>query len=134
LRGIDTNLLIRLATHDDPAQTAVVEDLLMAAERSGERFHVSTVVLCELAWALRGGRYRLRRLDIAEVLGTILQIEVFEVQDRHLVDRALAQYRQGAGDFADYLISWLDGEAGCSETLTFDSDLSGSPRFHVLSA
>ena len=85
-----------------------------AAPRRGERFHVSTIVLCEMCWALRG--YDFSRADIAAALEKLLATPLFEIQDRDLVRRALLEYRAGRAEFSDYLIWWQNRQAGCSTT------------------
>jgi predicted nucleic-acid-binding protein len=130
VRGLDTNVLLRPLTQDDPAQAAVVRALFQAAEEQGEHFHVSTIVLCEVCWILRG--YDYSRAEIAEALEKLLATPLFEIQDRELVRRALREYRTGRGDFADYLIGWQNRQAGCSDTVTFDGKLGRTPGFAVL--
>ncbi|MGH9361885.1 MAG: PIN domain-containing protein [Thermoanaerobaculia bacterium] len=132
MKGLDSNLLVRFATRDDPAQAEMVQQLMARAEAAGERFHLSTPVLCELVWVLSGRRYNLHREAVARVLETILAIPLFEVQERRLAILALAEFREGPGDFADYLLSWIDRAAGCDATLTFDTELKSCSRFHVL--
>ncbi len=129
MRGLDTNVLLRVLTGDDPTQSPRASSLLADAEARGERFHVSTTVLCELVWALRGGAYRQGREAIVQALEALLASGLFEVQRRDLVRRAVDDYRAGPGDFADYLISWQDDAAGCVGTLTFDRALEGCERF-----
>jgi predicted nucleic-acid-binding protein len=129
VRGLDTNVLLRVLTGDDPAQSPRASSLLADAEARGERFHVSTTVLCELVWALRGTAYRRGREAIVQALEALLASGLFEVQHRDLVRRALDDYRAGPGDFADYLICWQDDAAGCVGTLTFDRALEGCERF-----
>lgn len=129
MRGLDTNVLLRVLTGDDPTQSPRASSLLADAEARGERFHISTTVLCELVWALRGGAYRQGREAIVQALEALLASGLFEVQLRDLVRRALDDYRAGPGDFADYLISWQDDAAGCVGTLTFDRALEGCERF-----
>jgi predicted nucleic-acid-binding protein len=133
VRGIDTNVPLRVLTGDDPNQSPRAIRLLADAEARGERFHVSTTVLCELVWALRGTAYRRRREAIVQALEALLASSLFEVEQRDLVRRALNDYRDGPGDFADYLIGWQDDAAGCAGTLTFDRGLEGCERFIVLS-
>jgi len=72
VRGLDTNVLLRFLTADDPVQADRVGALFAAAERSGERFFVSVIALCELSWTLRGRPYRLDRAQIAAALERIL--------------------------------------------------------------
>jgi len=133
LLGLDTNVLLRAVTGDDPQQSPAAQAFLEKAERKGHRVHLSLPVLCELVWALRGSRYRLDRPTIAAVLNNLLQTPLFEIQKRDAIRLALADYREGSADFPDYLIGRLDEMAGCEQTVTFDSALKGSDRFEILS-
>ena len=65
-------------------------------------------------------------------LERLLETRVFAVQDRDLVRRALEQYREGPGDFADYLLGWQNRAAGCDDTVTFDANLATAPGFASL--
>jgi predicted nucleic-acid-binding protein len=131
VRGIDTNILVRFLVRDDPEQAQTVRSLFERAEIENDRFHVSSIVLCELVWVLRS-RYRLGREDVCSILDALLDIGLLQIQDRDLARRALAEFRQGPADFSDYLIGWQDRRAGCEETLTFDGGLDGAPGFTIL--
>ena len=132
MRGLDTNTLVRLLTADDPEQAEAALRLVEIAESNGERLHVSNVVLVELAWVLRGDRYALSRVEVADALGALLDATVFEIQDRDMVRRAAAAFRVGPADFSDYLIGEHDHRAGCTTTLTFDRRVAGSKGFKEL--
>jgi predicted nucleic-acid-binding protein len=131
MKGIDTNVLVRFLTQDDIDQTKTVRDLFEQAEIGNDRFHVSSMVLCELAWVLRS-QYRLSRGEIGSVLASLLGLGLLEIQDRDLAVRALEQFRQGPADFSDYLIGQQNRRAGCEETLTFDRGLDGAAGFAIL--
>lgn len=130
--GLDTNVLVRYLTQDDPRQarraTAVIEN----GVRRGERFFLGTVVLCELVWVLRGA-YDFNKETIVSVLDRILATEQFDIGEKDLVRVAAEEYRSGQGDFADYLIGQANREAGCEFTATFDGRLKESDPFRVLS-
>ena len=132
MRGLDTNILVRFLTADEPEQAAAALRLVEIAESNGEHLHVSNVVLVELVWVLRGGRYALSRVEVAGALGALLDATVFEIQDRDLVRRAVAAFSVGPADFSDYLIGEHDRRAGCTTTLTFDRRLAGSKGFEEL--
>lgn len=134
MRGLDTNVLLRYLTEDDPVQSPTAARLIEHAEAAGERFHITTTVLCELIWTLHGRLYRLTRADIADMVEVLLETALFELQERDLVRRALADFRANSGDFADYLIGWQNEAAGCRSTVTFDRDLGDCGRFEVLVA
>lgn len=132
MRGVDTNVLVRLLTADDPEMYAAAEELFTSAEEAGESLYLSTPVLCELAWTLRGARYRHRDEAVVGILDRLLATPAIEIQDRDAVQRALRDFEAGPGDFADYLIGHLAREAGCSDTVTFDRRLAESPLFALL--
>jgi predicted nucleic-acid-binding protein len=132
MRGLDTNVIVRYVTADDPAQAAVVKALFEEAEEASERLFVSSIALCELVWTLRGRPYTLSRQEIATVLEGLLATQLFELQDRDLVRQALLEYRKGRADFADYLLGCQNRRAGCDSTLTFDRQLLGAAGFSLL--
>lgn len=134
MKGLDTNVLIRLLVDDNPKQRTIAEALAQEAEENGQLFFISTVVLCEAIWTLEGKRYRLDRNTVAGILDQILATAIFEVQDRGAVRAALAAFVTGPADFADYLIGIQAAAAGCSETYSFDKSLSATEGFRVLAS
>lgn len=50
--GLDTNVLVRYLTQDDPAQYAKATTCIDAAIDQGEQLLVNTAVLSELVWVL----------------------------------------------------------------------------------
>lgn len=127
--GLDTNLLVRVLTEDDPQQAAQVRSLFRSAEERRRPLFLNVVVLSELAWTLRGRPYKRTRDQIADALQTLLEIHVFRIQHREDVQAAVDEYRRGTADFPDYLIGRLNGSAGCRETATYDRKLSESSDF-----
>jgi predicted nucleic-acid-binding protein len=131
LRGLDTNILVRYLTLDDPQQVAVVKVLFDEGTEKNERYHVTCIVLCELVWVLSTS-YRLKRDKICSMLEALFSVRLFEVQDRDLAKKAMEEYRAGQGDYADYLIGQQNRRAGCDDTVSFDGDLAGHPGFTIL--
>ncbi len=129
MRGLDTNILVRFLTADEPTQSETTRWLIEATEAEGENLHISLLVLAELVWVLRGGRYGFSRSEVADALEALLDATVFEIQDRDLVRRANTAFRAGPADFSDYLIGEIDRRAGCTTTLTFDRRLAATEGF-----
>ena len=77
-------------------------------------------------------RYRLARGDIAAALDGLLRTELIVVRDAAHVDKALAAYRTGPGDFADYLIREQATAMGASDVVTLDRTLKGEPSFRLV--
>jgi predicted nucleic-acid-binding protein len=131
--GLDTNVLVRYLTQDDPAQARQANALVAEATHHSRRCFIGSVVLCELTWVLRES-YDRTKADLVKTLDLILATKQFEIGDKDLVREALEAYRAGRADFADHLIGADHGHAGCTETVTFDRRLRGASRFRVLSA
>ena len=129
--GIDTNVLVRYLAQDDPLQARKVDHLMAEAMDEGTRLHIDDIVLCETAWVLRAA-YRMNKTTIVDTLDKIMSTALFSFADRELLRSALAEYRDGSGDFADYVIGRRNARAGCEQTVTFDRPLGGSGGFRLL--
>lgn len=116
--GLDTNVLVRYVTQDDPDQSpranALVESL---TER--EPAFVPTLVLVELHWVLRRA-YRLGREEADRVVATLAQTRELVVEDPDVVRLALRRASEGA-ELPDALIAETAVRAGCDAVLTFDA-------------
>ncbi len=128
--AIDTNVLVRHLTEDDPAQTAVARRFLARLSPDEPGF-VSIVVLAELYWVLRRGRSKLSADRALSALEIILDTPELEVEDEESVSRSLERARAGA-DFADALIADAAELYGCSETVTFDRGAATSLGWRLL--
>lgn len=128
--GLDTNVLVRYLTEDDPIQAKKASRVIERALSAGSRVHVDIVVFCELFWVLKGV-YKFNRTAIGTVIEQLLDAAQISVgdRDRDIVRGALTSYRNGRGDFADYVIALRNTAAGCSSTVTFDRALRGTKGF-----
>lgn len=129
--ALDTNLLVRLLLEDDASQARAVERLFVRARRDRTPLFISDVVLCELVWVLVR-RAKQSRADIADAMERLLDADMIVVSNTGIVRRALASYRNGPGDFADYVIREQALAAGATEVVTFDRSVKGEPGFKVL--
>ena len=117
--GIDTNVLVRFITEDDPRQSELARDLF---ERSP--IFIPKTVLLESEWVLRDG-YEFARSAIAAAIRTVLGLSNVSVEDASAVGRALEWYDEGV-DFADALhLSSCEQAAGFA---TFDRMLARRAR------
>jgi predicted nucleic-acid-binding protein len=110
--ALDTNLLVRLLTNDDPEQARRVADLI---DDSSACFVPITVVL-ELEWALRGA-YQLPREAIIRAFRGLNAIRQLHLEQEEQVLQALEAYAKGL-DFADAL--HLLRSEGCAALVSFD--------------
>lgn len=112
--AIDTNVVVRFLTRDDPTQAGRARALLLA-----EPVFLSKTVLLESEWVLRSG-YRLARDAIDTAFRSLLGLPGATVEDPPAVAQALAWYNSGL-DFADALHLASSGPAG--KFATFDEPL-----------
>ena len=129
--GVDTNVLVRYLTPDDPEQLGRVDRLIAQEMERDEPLYVDAIVLCEVAWVLRSA-YRYRRSEIADALSQIVDTGQFSMEERDLGRRGLVVFRDGKGNFADHLIGERNHRAGCEATVTFDRALEEVEHFRAL--
>jgi len=119
--ALDTNVLVRIFTEDDPAQAEVAAQVLRR-----EPCRVSRTVLLETEWVLRY-TYELDSSIILEAFSRLPGFPGIEAEDRAAVLRALGWYRRGL-DFADALHLASSGDA--ERFATFDRTLSSRASLH----
>lgn len=117
MRAADTNVVLRVITHDEPEQVSIAERFI---ERGA---WISQLVLAEVAWVLRTG-YRNSHAEIAAAIEMLLRHDKFVIQDSEVVTAALAHYRGRPNlGFADCLIIEVARKAGHLPLGTFDRTL-----------
>ena len=110
---LDTNVLIRLATQDNPQQAAAALKVLQTASLIA----VPSTALCEMVWVLIRG-YRYTPEQVAHAIRTLLQVGQV-VCNTPAVLAGLALLQSG-GDFADGVIAFEGELMGGQEFVTFD--------------
>lgn len=126
--ALDTNVLVRFLVEDDPAQTERARVFLQRIIDAGSTAFVSDVVLCEIVWVLERS-YKLRRPEIARLLGRLLRANHLAFLSPDPLAPALEAYDEGRGDFADYVIREHARAHGCDAVATFDRALLKEPGF-----
>ena len=111
MRAIDTNVVVRYLTGDEPEQAARAR----AAVDAGDVF-VSTTVLLESEWVLRSV-YGFTGGEVAAALRAFSGLPGVSTEYPALLTRALDLAAKGM-DFADAL--HLGAAAHCETMLTFD--------------
>jgi predicted nucleic-acid-binding protein len=129
--GLDTNILVRYLTQDDPRQAALANHLIeetLTAERPG---FISTVALVELVWVLESG-YECGRVQIAQVLERLLRAKPLVVESPNVAWQATRLFAASKSDFADCMIERTGQANGCDHTLTFDRAAAKGTGMHLL--
>jgi predicted nucleic-acid-binding protein len=117
--GLDTNILVRYLTQDDPLQTPLANQIIDTVIADNDYCYLNVIVLVELVWVLTRA-YRYPRLTVIDTLEKILLARHFAIEDKDSAWRALTLMKSSNADFSDCLISVKNQAGGCDETLTFD--------------
>ncbi|WP_025856959.1 PIN domain-containing protein [Pseudomonas sp. CHM02] len=116
--GLDTNVLVRYVTQDDPVQSAKASELIESLTTASPGF-VSMVSIVELVWVLQSC-YQSAKSDVVTVLETLLRTRELTLEHAELIWQALRKFMANKADFADCLIERCAHAAGCKYTATFD--------------
>lgn len=118
MRAVDTNVLVRLITRDDPKQAASAEVFIEGGA------WVSHIVLVETVWVLKSV-YALDDERIQAVLAVMLGHVHLSIQEPETVAAALETYSERpALGFSDCLIVAVARKAGHVPVGTFDKGLA----------
>ena len=128
--GIDSNVLIRYLTNDDPKQAASAQAMLRNCTANNPAY-INLVVLVETIWVLRRF-FDFSREGILDLLDKLLSLDQVRFQERRSVDEALRIAEKSGCDFPDALISVLNLNSGCESTLTFDHKASSIKGMQAL--
>ena len=128
--GLDTNVLVRYLTHDDPTQTAEAMRVMNSLSFDAPGF-LSLIVIAELVWVLAIS-YRFPKDKIAQVVETLLRSRELVVERGEIVSQALRAFNAGRADFSDYLIERCAHAAQCQFTLTFDQKAASAAGMRLL--
>jgi len=117
--ALDTNILVRLVTNDDPEQAERVQQALDAELAAGRVCMVGHVVLCELVWVL-GRLYGYSMAQCQQTVAELLGFAGLRFESAPVVMAAFKSWRELGGDWADHLIGAQMQAQGCDAVLTLD--------------
>lgn len=123
MRFLDTNILLRFLTGDDPAKAAASADLLVRADAGEEELLTSETVIAEVFYVLTRGRsgYQVERVELAERMKPVIVARSLRLPDKASVLRALDVYETyPALDFEDALSVAHMESSGISEIVSYD--------------
>lgn len=117
MRAVDTNVVVRLLTRDDPRQTARAEAFVAKGA------WVSHIVLVEVIWVL-DSVFELSHKQLATAVDMLLNHQALVVQDPEVVAAALDRFRRRPKlGFSDCLVLESARKAGHIPLATFDKEL-----------
>jgi len=126
LRFLDTNVLIRYLTGDDPQKAERAYALLLSVERGDEPVATSPMVMFETVFVLEK-IYGTSRAIIRERLRSVILSRGLRLANKKIYLSALDLYAQINVSFADaYNVAFMRSRS-LSEIYTWDSDFDRLP-------
>jgi predicted nucleic-acid-binding protein len=102
---VDTDVIIRLLTGDDPQKQAAAKSLFEQVEQGALTVSAPDTVIADAVFVLSSPRlYHLPRAQVAALVTTLVRLPHFHVQQRKTVLRALELYSATNLDFGDVMI------------------------------
>ena len=128
--GLDTNVVVRYLTHDDPVQTAAAVRVMDSLSSESPGF-LSLVIMVELVWVLEAS-YRFKKKEIERVLDALLRSKELVVERAEIVSQALRRFSASRADFADCLIERSAHAVECEYIVTFDRNAAAGAGMRLL--
>ena|SRR5438093_9268103 len=117
MRAVDTNVLVRLITRDDPKQVAAAEAFVQKGA------WVPHLALVEATWVL-SAVYELGAPEISTAVEMLLNHQDLTLQESEVVSAALESFRRKPSiGFSDCLLLEVARKAGHLPLGTFDRGL-----------
>ena len=118
---LDTNVLIRYATQDDPEQSHQANQLIERHDALPDSMLIPNEVIIEIVWVL-DSCYQRSIDEIYAFLNQMAQVDSFVFQDDDLIREAIQIYGKAHLDIADILLALLARKKN-SKLVTFDRRL-----------
>jgi predicted nucleic-acid-binding protein len=130
---IDTNLLVRYLTDDEPQKAKAVDTLLNSAQKGEIKILIPSIVIAELVWVLESF-YRMIADDITGLVEAICNTPGVDVQDKSVIKAALKIYRDKKVDLIDAWIIEFAKAKGVKKIYTFDKKhFKGTEEIEIIS-
>jgi predicted nucleic-acid-binding protein len=129
--ALDTNILVRLLTNDNPQQAQAIQDALDIELASGRECLVGHIVLCELIWVL-DRLYQYTHAQCLYTMESLLGFPGLKFESLPTVLAAFKTWQRDGGDWSDLLIGENMKALGCEAVLTLDKRASRQKTHRLL--
>jgi predicted nucleic acid-binding protein len=118
---LDSNVLLRHLTNDDPVKGAACFRLLQALEQGQTTAWTSNLVIAEVVFVLANKRtYALPRETIRDLLLPIIGLPGLKLAHKRLYRRVFELYTALPIDYVDAYHAALAEQTGASEVISYD--------------
>jgi predicted nucleic-acid-binding protein len=126
LIGIDTNVLVRYLTQDDPKQNSIANKFFHKTLSASQQGFISLVVIVETCWVLQSS-YAVSDVELSSLIENLLQTPQLSIENRGSLNQALQTMMANQSPktgFVDLLINSIAETQGCVYCVTFDKRAS----------
>jgi predicted nucleic-acid-binding protein len=116
--ALDTNVLVRFLTQDEPGQARAATDLISDLTEDNPGF-VCREVVVELVWVLERS-YKFSSSDISGVLEGLLSASELVIEEADAIGSILQLYETKGFEFSDLMIRQAARRSGSHHLATFD--------------
>jgi predicted nucleic acid-binding protein len=125
---VDTDVIIRFVTGDDPVKQAAAEALFRQVETGALILRAPDTVIADAVFVLSSPRlYHLPRIRVRTELATLLGLAAFKVHNRRLLLRALDIWALLNLDFGDAMLVATMERRGDPDIYSYDHDFDRVP-------
>lgn len=118
---VDTDVIIRLLTGDDPAKQAAAKSLFEQVEQGALTMAAPVTAIADAVYVLASARlYHLPRAQVSALLSALIRLPHFRVRSRRAVLRALELYAATNLDFGDVFIAASMEQLGARVLYSYD--------------
>ena len=123
---VDTDVLIRLLTQDDPHKQAQAAAFFKRVEAGEIQVMTPVTTIADAVYVLSSPRlYKVPRSEVAVLLSTLVRLRGFKIRNRQTVLRALDLFGTTNLDFGDALIVAAMKQVGAQVVYSYDRDFDG---------
>ena len=101
---LDTNVIIYYLRHH-PDFSPAIQKLVAQAQAGKITLKITPIVISECVFVLMGKQFCRKKDEIATALTSFINIKGIEMEEKDVIERALAEYAKHGIDFADAFIA-----------------------------
>lgn len=125
---VDTDVLIRLLTGDDPEKQKASAVLFEKVEKGAIVISAPDTVIADAVFVLSSPNlYNLPRTKTRDLLAALLRYPNFKVENKQAVIKALDLYVDKSIDFGDAILAVLTQESQAKLIYSYDHDFDKIP-------
>ena len=129
---LDTSVILRFLSKDDPDKSAIFLKLIEKAEQSKSAYLIPDMVIAEMVFTLAGKYYNYSRPDIASLVMSLAALPQIQLEDRSAMIDAVNVYASSALKFGDAVILAKARNLKATPIYTFDAHFKSVPDAKVM--